>query len=115
MSFTRLPRTFRAAFPALASLALVALSACGGVSGTYEAQAPDGQEGTVTIEFLDDDKAKLTFSSGDGAEMNFTGTSVVEDDTVTLTGPDGDKTTFMVKGNTLEGDFFGDKVVFKKK
>lgn len=97
----------------LALAALTALPGCGGgPSGIYEAKAPDGEEGSMTIEFLADNQVKVVFSAGAGMSMHFTGTYSVEGDKVTITSPDGDDTVLTMKGDALHGEFFDEAIVF---
>jgi hypothetical protein len=103
----------------LLTLALVA-PGCGGggIAGTWEAKAPEGEEGTMTLELASDQSAKLSASGGQGFGMSFTGTWSSAGDQVTITPPGGkqdDTVVLTKKGSTLEGHLLGEDVSFQKR
>lgn len=104
----------------LLALALsLAFAGCGGgLSGVYEARAPEGEDGAMTIEFLSGQRAKVTISGGGGFNMGFTGTYATDGDRVTISSPDGDAGDDVVlikEGSTLTGEMLGDVLVFHRK
>jgi hypothetical protein len=106
--------------PLLALALSLAVAGCGGggISGTYEARAPEGEDGAMTIEFLSGQRAKVTISGGGGFNMGFTGTYETDGDQVTISSPEGaadDDVVLTKKGDTLTGEMLGDQLVFEKK
>ncbi len=97
---------------------LFAQSCGGGVSGTYEASAPQGQEGSAVLELKGDRTANLSLSSGKGFGMTVSGKWSSSGDQVTISVAEGGKDDELVltkKGGKLEGQVFGDQLTFHKR
>lgn len=93
----------------------VVLAGCGGVTGTYEAKAPDG-EGSLAIELKSGGIAvvAIDFGAGPDSVMRHEGTYTVNGDKVAITF-DGDTETFTLKDGELTGSAMGETLTLKKK
>jgi hypothetical protein len=102
-----------------AALTALVLSGCGSdPSGTYEAKAPGGEDGSLTLDFQDGGKVKMTVS-GMGISMAHECTYSVDGDRVTIKAPQGftgsESIVLMRTGSDYEASEGGETLLFKKK
>jgi len=76
------------------------------ISGTF---ASGGPGGGITIQFLDDEKVRMSFD-GESTETAYE----LDDDGITVKAPNGESVVLRKRGSDLEGDFGGATVVFRK-
>ena len=77
-----------------------------GISGSY---ASGGPGGGITIQFLDDERLRMSFD-GESTESAYE----LDDDEVTVSAPNGERVVLHKRGSDLEGDLGGVTVVFRK-
>lgn len=106
----------------LAALAFmtITLAGCGKPepSGIYEAKAPAGEEGTLTLEFQKDHKVKLTMTAPMG-KMDFNCEYKMDGDNVVISAPagmpGGNDITLKPTGSGYEATEGGQTMTFVKK
>lgn len=108
----------QAAWVAVLAAVVSAMSGCGGgVQGTYVAHPKgdeSGKSGSLKLELKKGGVAVATITGPDGQSLlPVTGTYTVEGGKV-ITMLDNDRDEFALKDGDLSGDFFGEKIVFKK-
>jgi hypothetical protein len=113
--------SFRLAQIAVALVIVVSLAGCGrdGPSGTYQAKAPAGEQGSMILEFQEGSKVKLIMTDGSAARMEFTCDYTVEGDSVSIRPPmgapgAGDNLVLTRKGDSYQTSMFGEQLVFEK-
>ena len=83
------------------------------LSGTYEFKHP---EGTMTIEFLDASRFKMSMlNAGGGSPDTSEGTYTINADLATLEVSGGIPMQVTIKGDRLEGSVMGQNMIFIKK
>ena len=96
------------------SITVVVLTACGGggLSGTYQAQQPDG---TMTLEFRGGGKVFMTMQEQGGQPDTSTAEYVAEGNNVTIQGKGGIPLVLVRDGNALTASMMGETLRFEKK
>ena len=93
----------------------VLLAGCGGgsgLSGTYQAQQPDG---TMTLDFRSGGKVHLTMTTPSGQPDTSTADYLVDGNNVTIQSPGGMPLVLVRDGNALQASMMGQVLRFEKK
>ena len=94
--------------------AVAVLAGCppGGLSGTYEAQQPDG---TMTLEFRSGGKVHMTMREAGGQPDTSTVDFLVDGNNITIQSPGGMPLVLVRDGSVLQANMMGQILRFEKK